>query len=167
MAYRWVMLAWILFAFLLTRLKYTFHLFQDVLETSWTGTELASTPKVIENLQNNTKLTTLDLAGNRIKLIQGLETLHQLEEFWCNDNQIEDWAQLAGLSHAKQLATVYLERNPIQKDVNYRRKVKMQLCSLTQIDASLCNWEPVDRLKHFRLPAHWISLPVLPAWSAL
>ncbi len=94
---------------------------------------------MIENLQNNTKLTTLDLAGNRIKLIQGLETLHQLEEFWCNDNQIEDWAQLAGLSHAKQLATVYLERNPIQKDVNYRRKVKMQLCSLTQIDASLCN----------------------------
>lgn len=94
--------------------------------------------KVIENLEHNTKLQTLDLAGNRIKLIQGLSTLSQLEEFWFNDNLVEDWAQLDGLTGASKLATVYFERNPIQKDVNYRRKIKMALPSLTQIDASLC-----------------------------
>ena len=83
-------------------------------------------------------MQTLDLAGNRIKLIQGLNTLINLEEFWFNDNLVEDWSQLNGLSGATQLATVYLERNPIQKDVNYRRKIKLALPSLTQIDASLC-----------------------------
>lgn len=89
-------------------------------------------------MEHNIKLQTLDLAGNRIKLIQGLSNLSQLEEFWFNDNLMEDWSQLDGLKNAHQLATVYFERNPIQKDVNYRRKIKMALPSLTQIDASLC-----------------------------
>ena len=41
------------------------------------------------------------------------------------------------LSAATQLQTVYLERNPLANDVNYRRKLKMALPSLTQIDATL------------------------------
>lgn len=89
-------------------------------------------------MEHNTKLQTLDLAGNKIKLLQGLNTLNQLEEFWFNDNLLEDWSQLQELAGATKLATVYFERNPIQKDVNYRRKIKMALPSLTQIDASLC-----------------------------
>ena len=42
----------------------------------------------------------------------------------------------------KQLATVYFERNPIQKSnqADYRRKLKLCLPTLTQIDASLCRW---------------------------
>jgi protein phosphatase 1 regulatory subunit 7 len=51
---------------------------------------------------------------------------------------VEDWAQLDGLHGSTKLLTVYFERNPIQKDVNYRRKIKMALPSLTQIDAALC-----------------------------
>ena len=94
--------------------------------------------QVIENLERNVAINTLDVAGNRIKLIQGLETLGHLQEFWCNDNLIEDWHQLKGLTHSPVLATVYLERNPIQKDINYRRKIKLELPSLTQIDATLC-----------------------------
>ena len=89
-------------------------------------------------MEHNLKLQTLDLAGNRIKLLQGLTNLTQLEEFWFNDNQLEDWSQIQGLAGATNLATVYFERNPIQKDVNYRRKIKMTLPSLTQIDAALC-----------------------------
>lgn len=90
-------------------------------------------------MDQNTKLQTLDLAGNRIKLLQGLDKLEHLEEFWLNDNLVEDWAQLSqGLAKATRLATVYFERNPIQKDVNYRRKIKLALPSLTQIDATLC-----------------------------
>lgn len=89
-------------------------------------------------MEHNVKLQTLDLAGNRIKLIQGLSTLSNLEEFWFNDNLVEDWSQLSGLSGAIKISTVYLERNPIQKDINYRRKIKMALPSLSQIDAALC-----------------------------
>ena len=89
-------------------------------------------------MESNTKLHTLDLAGNRIKSIQGLSSLCNLEEFWFNDNLVEDWAQLDGLHGSTKLLTVYFERNPIQKDVNYRRKIKMALPSLTQIDAALC-----------------------------
>lgn len=96
--------------------------------------------QVIQNLENNTKLQTLDLAGNRIKTLEGLGTLTELEEFWFNDNQLEDWSQLNHLSKCQKLSTVYLERNPIQNDVNYRRKIKLVLPSLTQIDATLCRW---------------------------
>jgi len=94
--------------------------------------------QVIENLDHNIKLQTLDLAGNRIKTIHGLDNLACLEEFWLNDNLVESWTELNGLSKAPRLATVYLERNPIQQDVNYRRKIKLALPSLTQIDATLC-----------------------------
>ena len=71
-------------------------------------------------------------------MIGGLSTLSALEEIWLNDNLVEDWAQLNGMSSSTKLATVYLERNPIQKDVNYRRKIKMALPTLTQIDATMC-----------------------------
>jgi protein phosphatase 1 regulatory subunit 7 len=36
------------------------------------------------------------------------------------------------------LTTVYLERNPIQKSADYRRKLKLMLPNLTQIDAAMC-----------------------------
>ena len=94
--------------------------------------------KVIQNLESNTNLQTLDLAGNRIKELGGLSNLTKLEEFWFNDNLLEDWKQLDGLKDLSQLVTVYLERNPIQKDVNYRRKIKLSLPGLTQIDATMC-----------------------------
>ena len=55
----------------------------------------------------------------------------------CNDNQISDWKDIDQLAGAKQLQTVYLERNPVAKDVSYRRKLKLALPSLTQIDATL------------------------------
>ena len=55
----------------------------------------------------------------------------------CNDNQISDWKDVDQLAGAKQLQTVYLERNPVAGDVNYRRKLKLALPSLTQIDATL------------------------------
>jgi protein phosphatase 1 regulatory subunit 7 len=83
----------------------------------------------------------LDLAANRIVTIENLEALTNLEEFWFNDNLLDNWGQLNNLQQATKLQTVYLERNPIWKDgkdVNYRRKIKLALPSLTQIDATLC-----------------------------
>ena len=37
-----------------------------------------------------------------------------------------------------KLSTVYFERNPIERSADYRRKMKLTLPNLTQIDATLC-----------------------------
>ena len=69
--------------------------------------------------------------------VQFYDSSLSLSRSQCNDNQISDWKDMDQLSGAKQLQTVYLERNPVAKDVNYRRKLKLALPSLTQIDATL------------------------------
>lgn len=53
-----------------------------------------------------------------------------------NDNQIDNWSDLDELKNAKSLETVYLERNPLQKDPQYRRKIMLSLPSVRQIDAT-------------------------------
>merc|ERR1711936_723558 len=68
----------------------------------------------------------------------GLEHMTNLEEFWANNNQISSWAEVEKLTVNTSLATVYLEHNNIQKDPQYRRKIKLALPTLTQIDATLC-----------------------------
>lgn len=55
-----------------------------------------------------------------------------------NGNEISDWNDLKQLENAKGIQTVYLEGNPLQRDPNYRRKIKLALPSLTQIDSTLC-----------------------------
>uniref|UniRef100_A0A3Q2YYG9 Protein phosphatase 1 regulatory subunit 7 n=1 Tax=Hippocampus comes TaxID=109280 RepID=A0A3Q2YYG9_HIPCM len=92
--------------------------------------------EVIEGLENNKKLTTLDIAANRVKKIENISHLTELQEFWMNDNQIDNWSDLDELKNAKSLETVYLERNPLQKDPQYRRKIMLALPSVRQIDAT-------------------------------
>lgn len=53
-----------------------------------------------------------------------------------NDNQIDNWSDLDELKNAKSLETVYLERNPLQKDPQYRRKIMLALPTVRQIDAT-------------------------------
>lgn len=53
-----------------------------------------------------------------------------------NDNQIDNWSDLDELKNAKFLETVYLERNPLQKDPQYRRKIMLALPTVRQIDAT-------------------------------
>lgn len=53
-----------------------------------------------------------------------------------NDNLIESWSDLDELKGAKNLETVYLERNPLQKDPQYRRKIMLALPTVRQIDAT-------------------------------
>ena len=89
-----------------------------------------------KHLFEQVKLTTLDVASNRIEKLENIAHLVNLEEFWCNNNKVSDYRDLDELQHAKSLATVYFEHNPIAKDVNYRRKVKLALPSLQQIDAT-------------------------------
>lgn len=55
-----------------------------------------------------------------------------------NDNQVSDWACISQLSKVP-LSTIYLERNPVANDAAYRRKLKLSIPSLNQIDATLCH----------------------------
>lgn len=55
-----------------------------------------------------------------------------------NNNEIEEWTTIENLTVNKKLQTVYLEHNPIAKDPNYRRKIKLLLPWLVQLDATLC-----------------------------
>lgn len=56
----------------------------------------------------------------------------------ANSNEIADWKNIDKLRNNKKLATVYLEHNPLAKDVQYRNKLKLALPWLQKIDATLC-----------------------------
>jgi protein phosphatase 1 regulatory subunit 7 len=55
-----------------------------------------------------------------------------------NDNLVGDWTSVQNLTSNKKLVTVYLEHNPVANDPSYRRKLKIMLPWLSQIDATLC-----------------------------
>ncbi|KAG9016641.1 hypothetical protein FRB90_002708 [Tulasnella sp. 427] len=93
----------------------------------------------LEGLDKNMKLTTVDIGSNRIPKIENISHLQSLEEFWANDNKIPSLHDLeAQLGKTSTLKTIYLEGNPCQKEdmANYRRKVKLALPQLVQIDAT-------------------------------
>ncbi|SPO41852.1 probable SDS22 - protein phosphatase 1, regulatory subunit 7 [Pseudozyma flocculosa] len=95
----------------------------------------------IEGLDHNRNLTTLDVSGNQIEVVENVAHLAELEEFWANDNKIKDLNNLESQLGPKlmpKLETVYLEGNPVQRTEGpaYRRKIKLLLPQLSQIDAS-------------------------------
>lgn len=116
--------------------------------------------ETIEGLEKNLKLTTLgllyfsipfddqiiigsfifylDVAGNRIKRLSNIEHLKELEEFWVNDNQVDDWRNVEMIEKLPALRTIYLERNPVAADNMYRKKLILIAPKLTQIDATIC-----------------------------
>merc|ERR1712083_1249333 len=86
----------------------------------------------MKGLESN-NLQTIEIAN-----LSGVEHMTNLEEFWANNNNVEDFKEVSKLTPNSSLLTVYLEHNPIQKDPQYRRKIKLALPSLTQIDSTLC-----------------------------
>ena len=83
-------------------------------------------------------LTILDLGNNRIHQLENLFHLSNLEDLWLNNNQISSWHFIKELERCKQLNCIYLEHNPICQDPMYRRKLKLAIISLNQIDATHC-----------------------------
>lgn len=67
----------------------------------------------------------------------------QLEEFWLTDGNLTDWKEIEEVFRpfAATLRTIYLERNPIEKDTRYRSKVYLALPFVTQIDS----WPVVNK----------------------
>ena len=46
--------------------------------------------KKIEGLEQNKKLTTLDIAVNKLEVLEGLDHLPELAELWLNWNNLAD-----------------------------------------------------------------------------
>ncbi|TIA75633.1 hypothetical protein E3P92_00768 [Wallemia ichthyophaga] len=96
--------------------------------------------KDISGLDDLVNLEVLDISNNQIKSINNLSHLKKLQELWANSNQIDNLDGVESqLQHIQSLHTIYLEHNPIQHSLNtsYRRKLKILLPQLKQIDATL------------------------------
>lgn len=92
----------------------------------------------IENLEANKQLEILDLAKNKVSKIENISHLEELTDLWMNHNNVEKWQDVDEIKHNKKLDTIYLEANPIAKDVQYRMKLKLAAPWLNKIDATLC-----------------------------
>jgi len=94
---------------------------------------------VIEGLDNNLRLRTLDISNNRISHLTNLKHLKQLEEFWASSNLLESFREIEQeLGGLEGLHTVYFEHNPLQKSAGatYRNKIRLILKGIKQIDAT-------------------------------
>lgn len=82
-------------------------------------------------------LRVLDLSGNQIVVVEGVEHLVALEEFWANDNMIESLEAVGeALEGAAGIETVYLEGNPCAKSDGYMHDaLRLLPDSLSQLDA--------------------------------
>lgn len=106
-------------------------------------TSLDGLPKTLK------KLRVLDIGANRITRIanealdEESDLFSQVEEFWANDNALEDFREVErylGPSRCPKLETVYFEGNPMQKKEvgagGYRRRLMLMLPQVAQIDAT-------------------------------
>lgn len=84
------------------------------------------------------KLKVLDVGNNKLKRLEGLQQLKELEEFWGNNNQFESFQEIQEqMGKLKNLQTVYFEGcSQLEKDSQYRLKLKLIIPSLKQIDAT-------------------------------
>ncbi len=88
----------------------------------------------IEGLDRLVNLEILDVSYNQLSQIEGVETLANLEEFWFSANKLNDFQQLSKLKVATNLNIVYFQGNPISSDLQYKRKLLLELPKLTSID---------------------------------
>merc|ERR1712039_409094 len=88
-----------------------------------------------------TALEECDLAKNAITVIRPFPTLTKLAEFWINDAQISDLAEVKNLAAFPSLRTIYLERNPMhglgdeEMEQRYKNAILEAVPNLVQLDA--------------------------------
>lgn len=112
----------------------------------------------IANVRSLRALTLLDFSFNPIKSLYRSPTSDSdaaervtemtpdnfpaLSEFWLTDGELDDWQEVELLRPFEAtLDTVYLERNPLERDKRYRGKIVMALPFIRQIDS----WPVVNR----------------------
>ncbi|RHY27337.1 hypothetical protein DYB32_006851 [Aphanomyces invadans] len=82
------------------------------------------------------KLVILDVGANRIPHIPDMASLQALEDLWLNDNNVASFDDLLHLTSNTSLQTLYLERNPLASDFEYRKRIHAALPFVSQIDAT-------------------------------
>jgi len=94
----------------------------------------------IEGLQGSSKLRKLSLAGNQISTIEGLGHLNTLESLQIQGNQISSLSELEKLAPMQSLRTLFLknidgsQRNPVCDHPSYRSVILRHLPQLTNLD---------------------------------
>jgi protein phosphatase 1 regulatory subunit 7 len=102
-------------------------------------------PDLPEDFTKLVNLKEVDLAKNAMQKIRPLPELEHLEEFWMNDCQVSDLAEVRNLSTFPGLKTVYLERNPMhglgdeQSENRYKEAILQAVPNLEQLDAVRLN----------------------------
>lgn len=89
----------------------------------------------ISGLDTLVRLRVLDLSHNRIRRLSGLRALAELEDLWLNNNFVESFDELAEIAPLQRIATLYLEKNPLQRSADYRGRVLAVFPRLSQLDA--------------------------------
>lgn len=77
----------------------------------------------------------LDLAYNKLEVIDNLDDNKEITDLWLNKNLISEWASVDYLKNLPNLDTIYLIHNPVANDQNYIQWIMDNLPSVTQIDA--------------------------------
>jgi protein phosphatase 1 regulatory subunit 7 len=85
-------------------------------------------------------LRLLDVSNNQISTIANVAHLGELQEFWANDNILENFENLRELAKCPKLGAVYLEANPWSNNPRYVAIVRGYLPALRQIDAAILRW---------------------------
>jgi len=96
-------------------------------------------------------LTILDLSRNRLVDCQPFSHLYTLEDLWISGNDITSFKDVSSISvlgerDGSRLECIYLEYNPVDKEFEYRKKVKELIPSLKQIDADMIISEASHRI---------------------
>lgn len=102
-------------------------------------------PDLPEDFAKLVNLEEIDLARNNIKTIRPLPELVKMEEWWMNDCQVADLAEIRHLSVMPALQTIYLERNPMHglgdaaMEAKYKEAILQACPQILQIDAIRIN----------------------------
>jgi hypothetical protein len=114
--------------------------------------------RVIEGLDNMTKLRRLYLQGNCITTLDGLPALRHLRELWVSRNQLR---RLTHLTPLRKLRTLYAAENPIEfldeafsKDMTHLHDVNLSGCHLADV-GQLCYLQQLPCLRNV-----WLSDPL-------
>jgi protein phosphatase 1 regulatory subunit 7 len=93
----------------------------------------------LDGLSKAPSIRILDISSNPVSTLAGIEGLAVLEELWASNCEVNSFNDIEKhLVDKKQLATVYFEGNPVQKQnpVLYRNKVRLALPNIVQVDSS-------------------------------
>ena len=102
--------------------------------------------RIIERMKN---LRILSLSSNRISSLAPLAGCTNLREIYLRNNNIYSYEELYHLRNMKNLKTLWLEGNPIAKDIFYINKVLNILPNLQYLDNKYLLINKVGRKRIF------------------